>query len=318
MIPHNSSRLTARNLLALVVALAIALGGSLFGALPAMAASAPALTVAPVLVGGGEVTMSGTELAPGNTGIYVGIAPAGVEGHCAADGGTITWGFKESFRSYIGGSIAEGEWIVSDGATYQTPNFGWSGGTGSYDPATHTGELEFTGTIQFTGHGGILNTVISDPRIRFDGPAKAVMVVDVTGTTQDGAEIDETGIDFVTMDLAKATQVSEGGATISYADAPTVLAEAGSVAFGTYEEGEPFDPITMSFTLASDCEKVAPISATDGDVTAGVTAADDSADTSWMIGAAAVAVLLLIVAGLIVALVRRGRPNTPQAPTAAP
>ena len=47
---------------------------------------------------------------------------------------TLTWGFKESFRAYIDGDIANGEWTTSGGATYETPEFSWSDGTGPLRP----------------------------------------------------------------------------------------------------------------------------------------------------------------------------------------
>ncbi len=63
---------------------------------------------------------------------------------CPVDDATLTWGFKETFRSYISGSIANGEWTVADGATYETPDFGWSDGTGAYDPDGGEGLIAFT------------------------------------------------------------------------------------------------------------------------------------------------------------------------------
>src|SRR5690606_23738697 len=42
---------------------------------------------------------------------------------CTVTDAELVWGYKESFRSYISGSIAHGEWTVADGAAYETPNF---------------------------------------------------------------------------------------------------------------------------------------------------------------------------------------------------
>lgn len=77
---------------------------------------------------------------------------------CAVTDAELTWGFKEAFRSYISGTIANGEWTTADGATYATPDFSWTSGAGNYDGSSGEGLLGFTGSITFTGHGGILNT----------------------------------------------------------------------------------------------------------------------------------------------------------------
>ena len=82
---------------------------------------------------------------------------------------SLTWGFKETFRSYISGTIANGEWTVADGATYETPDFGWADGVGSFDPSTGEGTISFDGSIRFTGHGGVLDTTVSNPQLRLLG-----------------------------------------------------------------------------------------------------------------------------------------------------
>ncbi|CAN5236691.1 hypothetical protein BH09ACT5_BH09ACT5_11040 [soil metagenome] len=160
---------------------------------------------------------------------------------CEVGDAALTWGFKESFRSYISGTIANGEWTVSDGATYETPSFGWSGGAG-----TVPGTVAFTGSIEFTGHAGILDTTVSDPRLVFDGSRTATLVLDVRGTTQEGLPVDAAAVPFATVDLGDAA-----GETIT--EAPVVLTEAGAEAFGTYPAGEQLDPITVSLPGADAC-----------------------------------------------------------------
>lgn len=226
---------------------------------------------------------------------------------CLVSDAAITWGFKESFRSYISGSIANGEWTVADGATYEVPSFGFPGGTGSYDGATGTGELTFPGSINFTGHGGILNTTVSNPVVRFDGDT-AILSLDVAGTTQEGEEIDSPGIEFVTLDLAAATTTTEAGVT-TITDAPASLTPAGAAAFGTYETGEEFDPVTIQITADAACAVSEPVvtpSATPEPVVAAEPAA--SAVPVWAIAIIALLALLLVAAiVLIVLLAKRTR-----------
>src|SRR5690606_8583207 len=83
---------------------------------------------------------------------------------CDVADAELRWGFKESFRAYIDGSIANGEWSTADGAEYATPEFIWRGGSGEIP-----GDVAFRGSVRFTGHGGILDTTIADPVVRFGG-----------------------------------------------------------------------------------------------------------------------------------------------------
>lgn len=198
---------------------------------------------------------------------------------CGVQDATLDWGFKESFRSYISGSIANGEWTVADGASYETPSFGWSGAEGSYDGGE--GEVAFTGSITFTGHGGILNTTVSDPRIEFDGDT-ALLYLDVVGTTQAGEEVASEDVPFATLDLADRVS-SNGMVTVT---APAVLTSDGAAAFGTYEAGEELDPVSVSFTVPEECS------------------AADSA-SSWILPAAAA--LLLGLVGAVLLVLRRRR-----------
>jgi hypothetical protein len=167
---------------------------------------------------------------------------------CEISDATITWGVKESLRSYISGTIANGEWAVSDGATYETPNFSWNAGSGQL--AAGNGTLAFDGSLRFIGHDGILDTTLSALELRFDGSTTGHLIFDVSGTTQDGTPVDETGVEFADIDTSGFTVA---GGTATLAAAPATLTEAGSAAFGTYPAGEELDPITVTFGATSDC-----------------------------------------------------------------
>lgn len=224
------------------------------------------------------------------------IEPAALPG-CQVDDATLTWGFKEAFRSYISGSIAHGEWTTDGGAGYEIPNFLWQNGEGSFDAETGEGLLGFTGSVEFTGHGGILDTTVSNPQLRFDGPDSAVLLLDVSGTTQAGEEVAEHEVEFAGLDLAGALTVSEGRVTIT--DAPAVLLDAGAAAFGTYEAGEEFDPVSVEFSLAPECA---------GPLTAPTEPADETvpaADFGWLLWLALALLALAAVAVVVTILVRR-------------
>ncbi|EAR24904.1 conserved secreted protein [marine actinobacterium PHSC20C1] len=184
-----------------------------------------------------------------------GMRPATNDATLAVDAATcqisdaeIIWGVKESLRSYISGTIANGEWAVSDGATYETPDFGWAAGSGQLDDGN--GSLTFDGTLRFTGHDGILDTTLTNLSIVFDGSTTAILVLDVFGTTQDGTPVDESGVEFVSIDISDI-DVADGTARLDAAQ--TMLTEDGSAAFGTYPAGEKFDPLSLKFSATADC-----------------------------------------------------------------
>jgi large repetitive protein len=181
-------------------------------------------------------------------------APAVQQTVCTVSSATLTWGFKESFRSYLTSSIANGKWEVTDGATYATPNFAWQDATGRYNADTATGVLSFVGQIEFTGHGGILDTTVASPRVRFDQSTLAQLDLDVAGTTQQGNPIKRKAVDFIELDLAEATITRTGG-MVTVERAPALLTDAGAHAFGTYDPGEKFDPVSLQFTVTPACAK---------------------------------------------------------------
>ncbi len=180
-------------------------------------------------------------------------APAAAAPDCTVTASSMTWGFKESFRSYVSGTIANGEWTVADGTTYETPSFGWAAGTGSIDAGV--GRIAFAGSIEFTGHGGILDTTVANPALVFDGSSTASLLMDVSGTTQQGAEVDQQAVPFASVDISGA---EFGDGTVTLTDAPATLTGEGAAAFGTYPAGEALDPITLELTADPACT-VAPV-----------------------------------------------------------
>lgn len=228
-------------------------------------------------------------------------------GDCAVTDASLVWGFKEAFRSYISGSIANGEWTTAGGATYATPDFSWADGTGDIDPETGAGLLAFTGSIEFTGHGGILDTTVADPQVRFDDAGSATLLLDVSGTTQAGDEISEVGVEFASVDLGAATRTVDGS-TLTFTGAPTVLLPAGAEAFGTYEAGEEFDPITVTITTSVECGPIAVALPTPPTTSAPAKAS--GSDPAWMWWA--LAGILFVATAVVVAtvLIRRSRPSS--------
>jgi hypothetical protein len=220
---------------------------------------------------------------------------------CEVTDATLTWGFKEAFRSYISGTIANGEWTVAEGAAYETPNFIWGDGTGGYDPEAAEGELAFAGTVNFTGHGGILNTTVGNPRIEFVDADTARLYLDMSGTTQEGEAVDQADVHFADIDLSAGTvEHAEGVSTITAA--PAELSDEGSAAIGTYEPGTELDPITVEFMTDAACGSVEEAEAVDTEVETAPVTDDGPGVLPWVIGGL---VLLALIALVIMLVVRR-------------
>lgn len=252
------------------------------------------------------------------------VAPvAAGDGVCAITGGTLSWGMKESFRAYIGGSIANGSWETSDGADYETPNFLWDGGTGEIDPVTGVGSVSFTGTLHFTGHDGALDLTLADPTIEFEGDGTAALLLDTRSTDMEG----EVAVDS-SQEWVGEVEVGDGAAPeegrIEIESATTTLTNSGAAAFaGFYDAGEELDPISLTLD-APDCaaapaaeeptvEETAEAAAPVADEPASAPAA---ADIPWLpIGVAAAA---LLVIGLTVGILVGGRAPRRAAPAPGP
>ncbi len=167
---------------------------------------------------------------------------------CDIRDATLTWGFKESFRAYIDGDIANGEWTTGDGATYETPAFSWSAGQGRYNSGTGSGFVRFTGSVRFTGHDGLLDTTIADPVITLSGDT-GTLILDVTGPSMDGDVIDAADVPFIDLFGLEFS----GQEALVTLDAATELTDEGEDAFPDYQAGTEFDPVELAMPTSGDC-----------------------------------------------------------------
>ncbi|MFF2330305.1 MULTISPECIES: HtaA domain-containing protein [unclassified Streptomyces] len=159
--------------------------------------------------------------------------------------GTLEWGFKESFRSYLAASYSGGKITVKDGATQAPDNgvFTFVNGKGTYDTATHGTDTAFDGGVNFYAHGGVLDITLSDVKLSTAGTGGAI-TVDVT--TPEGTQDD---VAFAALDLSAVKPGQGAGGAMVFKDIPATLTKAGSEAFnGQYKEGDALDPATLSVT----------------------------------------------------------------------
>lgn len=176
------------------------------------------------------------------------------DGACEVTSWSLTWGFKESFRAYLSGAIAGGEWETAGDATYSTPVFSISSQSGSFSSDGTLAELTAEGSIRFQGHDGLLDQTLSHPRVLIESNT-AHIVFDVAGDTQEGVGVNAVDVSFVTVDVTGASLRDD---TWSVTAAPTVLTEAGAEAFGTYPAGEAFDPVDLTVALEPGCVEQGP------------------------------------------------------------
>lgn len=154
------------------------------------------------------------------------------------------WGVRDSFRNYIRGGIANGSWDLN-GTTYSNNAFQWSKGTGSFKDGK--GSISFTGSVHFTGHHGILDTTISNPRLEINGKT-AVLYATVVGNDMDGKSQNYGEVALLNVDVS-GLQVS--GDKISISGAGTTITAEGAKAFaGFYEAGKDMAPLSFSASLS--------------------------------------------------------------------
>lgn len=151
-------------------------------------------------------------------------------------GGSLSWAISSSFASYITGSIAHGSIAVTGGATRSGGLFQFGQATGStFDAATGTGTVSYTGSVRFTGHGGVLDVTIANPQVRITSANAATLYV-----TSGGSQVA-----FANLDLSAAVRVTASG-TVSYSRVPATLTAAGR---GQVFQGYTTDLDPLAFTI---------------------------------------------------------------------
>lgn len=154
------------------------------------------------------------------------------------------WGVRDSFRNYLRGGIANGSWDLN-GTTYSNNAFQWAKGTGSFKDGK--GSISFTGSVHFTGHHGILDTTISNPRLEINGKT-AVLYATMVGNDMDGKSHNYGEVALLNVDVS-GLQVS--GDKISISGAGTTITAEGAKAFaGFYEAGKDMAPLSFSASLS--------------------------------------------------------------------
>ncbi|MGW5093841.1 HtaA domain-containing protein [Streptomyces nodosus] len=185
-------------------------------------------------------------------------SPSPSETHAATKGdivdGTLGWGVKESFRSYVVSGVAQGKITVSGGATQAAGNgaFTFVDATGSYDTDADTLAASFKGAVTFKGHESngtyALDLSLSDLKASFHG-ATGELTADVTSLGEKSQDVVLADLKSGTSDLTAANDV------ITLKDVKATLTAAGAEAFsGFYQEGTELDTVNLSVALTEGAE----------------------------------------------------------------
>ncbi|MEU1256834.1 HtaA domain-containing protein [Streptomyces chartreusis] len=171
--------------------------------------------------------------------------------------GTLGWGVKQSFRSYVVGGVANGGITTAGGASQAADNgvFTFTDATGEYDTDADTLSADFKGAVTFKGHKGQgegggygLDLTLTGLRVTLDEG--------VGELTADVTSLGEKTEDVVLADLkADEPDLVAQDDVITADDVTATLTAAGAKAFGGfYTAGTELDPVDLAVALTADAE----------------------------------------------------------------
>lgn len=155
------------------------------------------------------------------------------------------WGVRDSFRNYVRGGIANGSWELN-GTSYSSEAFNWSNGTGTFNGGK--GSISFSGSVRFTGHHGILDTTIANPRLEINGNS-GTLYATMTSNDPSGKATNYGEVALLKVDLSGLQSSAEA---VSVNGAATALTAEGAKAFaGFYDAGKDMAPLSFSAAVNS-------------------------------------------------------------------
>lgn len=153
------------------------------------------------------------------------------------------WGVRDSFRNYVRGGIANGSWELN-GTSYSSDAFNWSNGTGTFKNGK--GSISFSGSVRFTGHHGILDTTIANPRLEINGNS-GTLYATMTSNDPSGKATNYGEVALLKVDLSGLQSSSDA---VSVNGAATTLTAEGAKAFaGFYDAGKDMAPLSFSAAI---------------------------------------------------------------------
>lgn len=166
--------------------------------------------------------------------------------------GTLSWGLRASFTTYIRGAIAHGKWDLN-GASWDGTNFNFPVSGGTFNTKTKSGTIYYSGSVHFTGHDGVLDLTISRPSLTINGNSGA-LYMNVVGSDMSGKKFDLGRVHFANAAIDK---ISATDTALNFSASSVTLTAAGAKAFaGFYKAGEALAPLSGKATLvpATSCD----------------------------------------------------------------
>ncbi|WP_409057394.1 HtaA domain-containing protein [Streptomyces sp. SYP-A7185] len=247
----------------------------------------------------------------------------------------VDWGVRRTFREYVTGSIARGEWTLRAGAQDGGALFRFPRGKGTYDEKKQRLDADFAGTVRFTGEHG-LDLALSEVAVRVkDGKGTLFADVDSKGSGGAGSGAKASGKkggEGVTLKKAPlvtfpAKDLKPADGLVSLTEVPCELTADGAKAFGgMYKAGSAMDPLSLAVALDADAKlpalpdlgssaspapqaKKAGPKASDSPTTQNAADASDSSSPAVPIGIGA-GVAVLLAAAVTFGVVRKKRAAT--------
>ncbi len=224
------------------------------------AARAPVPAVAPPV--SIPASVAAKAQAPQAKGNKAAAAPASKplpQAQCTADAssrkvtqGNFGWGLRKSFTTYIRSSIAKGSWNLS-GAAWDGSNFNFPASGGLFNTASKQGKINYSGSVHFTGHNGLLDMTIGNPTLQINGNS-GVLSMSVSSSDTSGKKTDYGVVPFANVKFAN---VSASSTSLNYTSSSVTLTSQGAKAFaGFYKDGESLDNLSGSAALTptNECD----------------------------------------------------------------
>ncbi|WP_199552705.1 HtaA domain-containing protein [Streptomyces sp. N35] len=157
----------------------------------------------------------------------------------------VDWGVRRTFREYVSGSIAKGEWKLSGGAQDGGALFRFPEGKGTFDQRKQTLDATFKGSVRFTGEHG-LDIELSNLAVSARS-GKATLYADVASK-----DFTAKKAGLVTFE-AKDLKATDGLVTLS--EVPSKLTADGARTFNSmYKAGTAMDPVSLAVALDDKAE----------------------------------------------------------------
>ncbi|WP_433792602.1 HtaA domain-containing protein [Actinoplanes sp. CA-252034] len=203
------------------------------------------------LNGSHRAALFASAIALGASTALTGVTPAFAASVDVA-GGSLDWGFKASFRAYVGAGNGNPPIATSNGASRNadgTFDFPATGGT--YDAAAGTATVSYGGTVVFSYPLHMFEITVSNPTLVVDGDGTGSLRADVdlvanNGTTE--SHLDQTEVATL---VTTAPTVTDGDVSFN-ALAATLTASGASAFAGFYQPGTALDPVTATASDSSE------------------------------------------------------------------